>query len=330
MCKNLVIVTEKVNHSQFIATFATKLFPNCNVHFIQILSIGLYDFKYPRHLKMRDFPVVKAVEWKLRYEEIGFGNRVFLLVNNGLKPTHLSIEETLKTADEIVCALVPERTLIHSFKTLILNSCGKDKYHSKMRAIPINLLSEKSITQAFLSECSTEDEWFVDLYKQAKVRKYFDYNFNLNSAAIMGRALAKVGVDQGRFILSKNSLIVMYYLRQVGQIGHIDFLKIMNGNWSGTGKYQKGSIGSIASQSTILEQLNEVGLICGLYDDIKLSEKGESLLAELHPDCCDLDLTFRLDAWMEEGERSQPQIDRYIKTMFGKQKRFFSKNQMTC
>jgi hypothetical protein len=48
------------------------------------------------------------------------------------------------------------------------------------------------------------------------------------------------------------------------------------------------------------------------------------MLNRLHPDCEDPDLPFRLHAWCEAGAAAKPAIDRYIKTFFGKQKRFMA------
>jgi len=60
---------------------------------------------------------------------------------------------------------------------------------------------------------------------------------------------------------------------------------------------------------------------------IRLSGHGERLLDVLHPDCEDPDLPFRLDAWCHlPFEEARPKIDRYVRTWFGKQKRYQSRH----
>lgn len=324
MSKKIVIVTDKVHYSKDLLPAALKFFPNCEIYFVHIFSIGLYEFAYPKNLKMKDFPIVAQPKWKSR--DLGDApHTVCKATGSELVPTGLCVQATLASADEIVCAVLPERTGVHAFKTLILHCCGEEAYNSKIRVASTYSRSEKGLYDAFENGGTTHDEWFVKEHERAEVKRYFEYNFNLNSAVIFGQALDRVGVDRSKFILSKNSLVVLYYLRKIDQIGDIDYLRLMRGNWVGTGKHQNGWVGSIPTQSTIIFQLIDVGLVSSEDRYYKISEKGRTLLTLLHPDCCDLDLPFRLETWCQTGLSVLPSIDRYIKTVFGKQKRFLNK-----
>lgn len=56
---------------------------------------------------------------------------------------------------------------------------------------------------------------------------------------------------------------------------------------------------------------------------LSIAPLGESLLDALHPDCEDRDLPFRFKEWgdMPESESAE-KVDRYIRTFFGKMKRY--------
>jgi hypothetical protein len=104
--------------------------------------------------------------------------------------------------------------------------------------------------------------------------------------------------------------------------------------WAGTGRYPARAgaaglrFGSAASRLPILDNLLGAGLLARTEVDgkhaVQVSARGQELLNRLHPDCEDPDLPFRLHAWCEAGAASKPAIDRYIKTFFGKQKRFMA------
>lgn len=120
---------------------------------------------------------------------------------------------------------------------------------------------------------------------------------------------------------------MLYDLRNRTKIEASDFLKLTVIDWPGTGKYKAADlnitkIGSVTSFTQILENLSIVGLIDFDRKNISITNTGRDLLLRIHPDCCDKDLPFRLADWQRNWPNSKPQIDRYIKTFFGKQKRF--------
>ena len=124
--------------------------------------------------------------------------------------------------------------------------------------------------------------------------------------------------------MSKFGLQVLYVLNmpdtQVG-MSHGALCHAMQG-WTGTGKYAPAPMGSCASRVAILEQLHEAGLIT-LEPTCRLTPVGRKLLMLLHPGCQDADLPARLSNWMQEGlAAAQPAMDRYLRTVFGRQARF--------
>lgn len=323
MSKNIVIVIDKASQACNLHPIASSLYPNSAITFVSTLEFGLYDFKYPRHLKMHDFPITLNPEWKERHFIDG-AIKACQVVDRKVVAIKDPIESVLNNANEVICAVSPDRTGIHAFMTLISHCCG-DKAYNGMKALMIPITTKKAITGAFREDLSTQDEWFVKKYEEAKIKKYFDYNFNLNSAVIFGQVLSNVKILRSNFILSKNGLVILYYLKSVNQIQSEELLSKMSGQWIGTGKYQNGSVGSVISKWEIIFQLIDVGLVKYENGILSLSDKGELFLSQLHPDCCDLDLPFRIEAWCKDFANAGPRIDRYIRTIFGKQKKFFNK-----
>ena len=79
----------------------------------------------------------------------------------------------------------------------------------------------------------------------------------------------------------------------------------------------------------LLESMGDIyaDMVCGLFDsivgrDLVLSAQGQAFLDLLHPGCCDQDLPGRMRQWEQEWPVSRPKIERYLRTFFGKQKRF--------
>ncbi len=98
--------------------------------------------------------------------------------------------------------------------------------------------------------------------------------------------------------------------------------------WRGTGKYPLGEMGSPASRGALIDRLRTLRLVSKESKGIQLSPLGEEFLTRLHPDCKDLDLPQRLATWCTAGlEASKPGIDKYIRTVFGKQLRFAARAQ---
>jgi hypothetical protein len=171
----------------------------------------------------------------------------------------------------------------------------------------------------------------------ARAKDYFDYNYNLNAQVILGAAV-RATCPFGTMVPSKYGLQALYFLRGrqrcQDETTEMDLLLAME-NGFGTGKYPKTRMGSPITFPQILLQLVASGLVQSLKGPssrpaIQITDLGEHLLSALHPDCEDPDLAARLQGWCEEGLASRPKMDRYLRTFFGKQKRFASKAGTIC
>lgn len=57
----------------------------------------------------------------------------------------------------------------------------------------------------------------------------------------------------------------------------------------------------------------------------RLADRGRRLLDLMHKDCFDPDLAMRINEWGRDWPASEPRIERYIRTFFGKQVRYLDR-----
>lgn len=167
-----------------------------------------------------------------------------------------------------------------------------------------------------------------------RIKRFFDFNYLANSTPLFGAAARACDLP---FSVSKFGLQVLYHAKDSGPQSDGTRLAQMS-RWKGSGRYQASNhygLGSPVSRPAILKQLEKAGYLerTGLgrtgergSGRTQLSPKGELFLSHLHPDCRDPDLPFRIDDWMGMPEpEAQEKIGKYIRTYFGKQKRFMGK-----
>lgn len=179
---------------------------------------------------------------------------------------------------------------------------------------------------------STGDARFQTWLRAGQARRFFDYNFNVNALNLFGEALrhtseqaAQVAPQVG---MSKYGLQLLYFLRGQSIMGVAEVIWSMQ-RWKGTGKYAGSDVqlGSPASQQQIITNLLALGLIaCPRTHDnrqeCQLTDAGTAFLDRVHPDCQDPDLPFRIRQWEAAWPASRPAMERYLRTFFGKQKRY--------
>jgi len=165
------------------------------------------------------------------------------------------------------------------------------------------------------------------------VRRHFDYNYLLNAYPIMGMTFDKAFGKRLPWPLSKHELQVLYFMRRHGKPLSDGKLFETMWQWRGTGRYDtKGwdfynGVGNSASRSNIMKNLEMQGFLeRSGRSSLTISSQGERLLRFLHPDCEDADQVMRIYSWAQLPiEVAKEKVERYIKTFFGKQKRFLSK-----
>lgn len=338
---NILIVTERTSTSRHIAGTARAYWPTDEITFVQAVPYTNIKFSYPRGLRMQDYPFVSAPRDSIAGWEEWVCPPLSMGADGALTPTVMS-GRLFSSADVVVCACDPDHTGAYGFEVLMRVVFGDDRAQD-CPAVRLSSMDEASIRKAF-SERRPFGEAFGTSLAYGLMKRHFDWNWNVNSFAILGAALRRVGAPAGAPPLSKYSLQLLYWLRKEPPMREGEIVHRMQ-RWQGTGRYvypqyQAPSLGSCASRARILENLLEADLLSqvlpegwmGPVDEdrsppylLTVSERGCALLDSLHPDCEDPDLLFRLDAWCQQGEAARPAIDRYIRTFFGKQLRFQQK-----
>lgn len=332
MQETIVLVTDKPSTAKAILPLAQSFWPKAHLFAVSTLYIGLYEFRYPRGLKISDYPYIGAPRWKPR-EHVR--HQVLTVKDGNCENGNISPEQALKQASKIVFASDPCPSCAITYHVLLSEVFGEDVAREPRMALNLPSLKEANITTQLKHPTTTDSPEFQGWLNAGVARRYFDFNYNVNAFAILGATLKKCGVTTSQaFGVSKYGLQLLYWLRDRGAKGcrYPAIVEAMS-SWSGTGRYKgMGELGSPASRAQIIENMRSLQLleVLGVQPrdmEVRLSAEGANFLAALHPDCEDADLPFRLEEWGRDWPQSQKKIDRYIKTFFGKQaKRLFANN----
>lgn len=318
---SVLLVMEKPSQLKAIAPLVAARWPGRPVFAVMTFYLGLYEFRYPRGLGFSDLPFVSDPTWKIR--DFGWENQCFVveLTNGQYERTELCPFEVVKSGAEIWFGCDPDSSGANGYERLLTECLGLEAAAQERPAMIIQSLDHASLQRTLTEPNSTASPMFRSWANAGDAKRFFDYNFNVNSLAILGDCLRKVGVDTEEFGMSKYALQTLYGLRGVAPLSEGRLIHRMD-KWPGTGRYPICELGSPASRSSILAQLKTAGLVTYEGRLVALSDRGHDFLNLLHPDCEDADLPARLEAWKKDWPNSKPKITRYLRTFFGKQLRY--------
>lgn len=329
--KTLIIVSKPSQVTLFLPAVEAA-FPGHDIAFVSLMA-GLYKFDWPRGRAYADYPVVETPKWKAGSPFTGFNANPNIYVSSTAlgKEASRSPERVLSLltgADQIIYAADPGDGDAYSFTVLMREVMSIDLETTPLTSCLIYSMWPSAIAAAFANPGSTADAEFVALRRYGETRKFFEYNYNLNAQVFFSRALSGVGIEESRLgvssisALSRWTLQLLYaYRRGEIPVGMANAYRLLQA-WTGTGKYPVRAMASPLSTATIVENLHRTGLI----ENAGITPLGERLLAQLHPGCEDADLPARLDAWCQDWPASRDAMTRYLKTYFGRQKRFLEKH----
>jgi hypothetical protein len=324
----LLVVSEKPAVSQWIAGNVQATWRKADVTFVHLVPFGNVRFNYPRGLKLQDYPRISEPVYKLPECSSWVCPPLVPTSDGQLVRREMSLE-LFSEADLIVYAGDIGHASAGAFEVIMREVFG-DNRALECPALELYSFDKAGLDRTF-SNLRPFGEVFAQQQEYDRIKKYFDWNWNVNALAVLGEVQRRVGVPAGAPPLSKYALQLLYALRQEASCTGNEVHSRMK-NWPGTGRYQyqKGewrhTLGSVSSRGQIMDNLVEAGLLVRTCvndrESFTCSERGHELLGLLHPDCQDQDLPFRLAAWCNQGESAKPGIDRYLKTFFGKQLRF--------
>lgn len=328
MQKTIVILSEKPHATRIIAPHVSAQWPHHRIVALHTMYIGAYRFALPRGLRWHDYPCIFELD-NVEPNTQWANWRPMLIESGQCQSIDLDPHEELRAADEIVYACDPDHTGMVAAYITLQGVLGADKAAPMRHAINLRSLNAEAIRLAVQNPEVYPNQ---QLLSYGLTKRYFETNFAANSLAIFGKTLQKAGIDQNKHFMSKYMLQTLFYVaKSKVPLSEGALINAMANKWTGTGRYKREgnavAVGSAASQASIITNLIETGLLETTEDakrpTLCVSELGQRFLSLVHPDCEDADLPFRLDAWCEAGlEASKPAIDRYLKTFFGKQKRY--------
>lgn len=318
-----LIISEKPSLTRRLLPFLPADLANDSTFVAHTNFIGPARFRFVRGRPMRDYPLIEAPQFELDSSTNYYAKPV-LAYQDALafgSAKAVPVPELMPAVTRIIYACDPDHSGAWAFRSALELWAGEQAARAAHDAWLVTAMDDSSLVKA-IAKGSTTDE-LSGVYDYGRTKRYFEYQWINNAHVILGAAFRAVG-GQGNRLPSKFGLQLLYALRQ-RCLGDESRIVHHMSRWPGTGKYPTGSMGSAASRGEIVAQLREMGLI-SKGEWAAITGRGEALLAALHPDCEDLDLPQRLDAWCRAGlEASQPAIDRYIRTVFGKQLRFSAK-----
>lgn len=344
----VLFVCEKRNIIQHIAKAWRELHPS--TPFLAIAccsgSPGGFRMRLPRNLPISAVPAIYEPAWALSALQV--------FDHNGEWQDLDGVDLIAGWEGQIISACDPDPAGSYMFRNL-LRLTRADLATEDFADIWLTDLSEEKLIAELKNPGSTADDRRTGLLAMAEAKRFFDANWAVNALPAFRTALFDVEVPHNQNFLSKYALQLLYELRGRDAMTEGDILKLMCGR-VGTGKYgqlETGvGMGSAASRAEIIESLRAMGLI-GVADTreipisdesfvwrvardyskegdrkvvtrdyVGISDRGRALLDRIHPKTRDPDLPFRIREWGRSWPESRPQIERYIRTVFGRQKRF--------
>lgn len=316
----LLVVSDKPLVTELLKPHIERESHGRLVYIIHSMEFGAARFRYPRGLAWHDFPNVGKARygldphhsWKPQICDAGSWSRF----------SGADIPSVVQGAGEILfcCECSPRGAA--AFENSLDVVTGSPAWRSQrgLRALRLeNLQSAEAIKHAWERKGRWPDH-IGDLVQPARAKRYFDYNFNVNALSILGRTVQLCGLDQEHVRLSKFGIQVLFAIRRLEGMTKAHWLHRMH-HWPGTGRYQEAHLGT--SHVALVAELVHSGLLSDEDGKLRTTPASLRLLQALHPDCEDPDFPNRLAGWIEAGlEQSRTAMDRYLRTYFGKQKKF--------
>jgi hypothetical protein len=347
-----LFICEKIDQAQKVSFVAEK-----NDILIIIPAVVSYSFKYPETLSFGDIPSVdkkpkykpaltitneKLIPYIVRQikDNIHSSNLILHDIYRSLSLTDEILgskindaHEFLSSFDEIIYACDADHTGTRGFDLFFSNllkindlESFTEKNNIKVTAMVFRFgLDSKSTTEAYSSRKSFfSDDYIISFRKTYCKKDYFEFNYNINSLMLFGKCYKEVFGNNPNVIITKNQLSILYKCAEVN-IEEDKLHRFMSDN----------EIGSLASRGELIKNLLENGFIEPLIefrsnDIITLTSNAIKFLSLLAKKTNDPHLPQRFDKDIYNNEQSlsdfKEKYQRYLTTVFGKQKRFMNKN----
>lgn len=312
--KKLIVFVDKPSVSRLIYQNIEKYYHDVDIYFIHLHPYMNPKFVYPKGIKYKQYPLVQEIRTKNDLNILQ-NKRIIREDNKILLADFIMTDIILDSCTEILYMGDPDYSSAIAF-SLFVDNQYKDKSLPIIYSTKLYKLDSDSIDKS-LTEIVLFDDGYKEIVNYGLVKKYFDYNWNLNSLVLLNSYYQKVYNKEVAWI-SKYELQLLYFIKD-NKLSESLLIDRMS-DWEGTGKYsEKMSLGSAASRCQMITNLIKNDLVKVEERVVQLTSDGLVFLNNLHKDVRDIDLPYRIHHWCLDGLHcSKPKIDKYIKTFFGK------------
>ncbi len=315
----MLVLVEKMSLASAIHEHLLALFPGETLTYLGVNGFGWpFVFDYPSKLSWHDYPFWQEARFKLNTRS----QWQFKPDANG-KFFREYVDYAALTPQAVLALPDPDNTGMFAANMLMehLHSLGKVAQWHGYRFLVT--LAPDTLTQQLT--VAIPDAVVAQGSEARRLKADFDYSFLVNAAGLLTRTYHAVGGQESSPVFSKYTVALLYKLKSMDYVTDGLLMQEMV-RWTGSGKYVNNRVrmGSPASMGPLVDGLRQLGFIerRGTGYRIQLSPLGAAFLERLHPDCEDADLPFRLDNWQADPVAGRVAAQRYIRTWFGKQKRF--------
>ncbi|MBO9428196.1 hypothetical protein [Sulfitobacter sp. R18_1] len=316
LSRRVLMIIEKPSMVQYVVPHWLDQFPHDHIHLFCTLRRAALRFKLNRNLPLSAAPLItEPVLERIPSEECYYCNGDF--------------GEEARAADHIICAngFAPH----HSRNLLdLMTEHGIETPLSEVSWVPIEGIDAEEIKSKIKLGLRADHPDFTRMASIGHARRYFNYLYLVNALPVFGLALRSAGIDTTGNLgfISKYTLQSLLLLDRAdpGPLLWNDIVKLMRNN---PASKTPSPIGTVYSREALITWLWDSG--CLTSDNgkrtglLSLSDRGRRLASLFHKDCFDPHLSSRFEGWGENWPASKPAIDRYIRSFFGKEKRFLLK-----
>lgn len=284
-----------------------------------------HRYYLPRGYRWSDYPVISDHI----YRDFTLDQTSFCLRKPLSDTDYTPVKDLLskaKAAEKIIMLIDLDRSSIHPAQ-LFLRKIFGDNPEAEVHWVTSHSLAQENLLKNY--ETPLPAEYLSESFHRGEIHRYFDFNYIVNSLAINGETARRAGFFD--VSLSKYGLQMLLHINPDGDHSYGE-INSKAQSWEGTGKYDPKSLGnpmlgSPTSQWVILEQLTQLDLLeQASQGRFRVSESGKHFISLFHPRCKDSDLPFRLEEWSRMPmNEAKDKIGRYLRTFFGRQKRFLEK-----
>lgn len=329
----LAIIARRPSFTAKFAKILPSFYPEVDFSDVTVFHpifgwyLGNRRFNFPRGLKWSDFPYVGEPSY--RPIEIDDTRPVKGISSLSKRRNVMGDEgrKALLSADHILFLMDPNSTCAHLSDRFLSDQFQTIPWEKTLYPV-ITDLTDDGMLRA-LSTAKRADDYVTSYKGHSELRRFFDYNFLVNSFALLGGTVMQ-DAGLGGPVPSKYGLQLLYDAVETGPLGDGHRIERMI-RWKGTGKYNAAhydGVGSPTSQAAIVEDLVRGGFFSRTGNMTDITDGGRRYLELLHPNCRDEDLPFRIADWTKLPEaEARAKITRYLRTFFGKQKVFMESSR---